>query len=1298
MGTNVLSAELHMRTESSSDVVFGAELTAGRAATPFIPGEPFEDRNELEWIELYNRGSEAVDLGGWKLEEGIQYEFPANTLLSPGEYLVVAADAAAVAQQHPGVRIVGDFTGSLSDHDDVVRLIDTSKNPADEVHYFEGGRWPVYPDGGAASLELRDPRSDNTRAESWAASDDQDKSEWMEYSFRGISMVDVYGQILYDEFIFGLLTEGEFLLDDVRVIESPSGEARQLIQNGTFENDTIGQAPDKWRIIGNHSGTVVEDPTQAGNQVLHVVASGAQAHVHDHAETTFANGARIQDGAEYEISFRAKWVAGGSQLNNRLWLNRLSNTARLPVPEQIGTPGAQNSTFEANAGPSFDGMRHGPTTPLPGQEVTVSVNVDDPDQVKSVDLWWREDRQDWQSQPMTVGADGAYQSSIPGFDAGDVIQFYVQATDDLGATSVYPARGPDSRALYQVEDGTGPSTAIDRLRIVMMNDDYRDLFSSVNMMSNWYKPITLVHNDNVFYDVNVRQVGSRFIRPNSGYKVQLNADQPFYGVHDSIRFDLDGLFEIVMKQMLNRAGGSKASAYDDIAYLVSPNRAHSHEVLLQLSRYENIYLNEQFENGSDGTKWELDDVTVASGPSRGSESLKGGTSVRQNADIGVSTATVQEQGDNPEFYRAHLLIKSNRVKDDYQAIARLAQAIHQEGNALFDATNEVMDVDLWMRHYAHQSYLGNWDTYGFGRPKNLRIYARPADEKMIPLFWDCDRCNLTETIKKRSEPTSRLDEIRDIPHNLRLYWGHMLDMINRSFNEEYAAQWSPHYAVLANNLVHGAGNVSWTQMVTLTRNRSQTAIRDMERDIPPVEFQITTNDGQDFSVDSSHVTLEGKGWIDIRQIRLNGTEQPLEVQWPENDGWRIDLPLAFGANAITLDTFDYEGNPISTDTITVTSSIGDPVTASLRVTEVHYNPSEPTAAEILAGYNDSNDFEFLELTNIGAETISLAGVRLERIPDGAGQMGVDFDFAAGSIPELAPGASVLVAEDSLAFQYRYGNNLPLAGQWSGGLDNGSETITVTSDGVLLQQFTYVDDWHPETDGDGRSLQIIDAHHADLNSWNLGNSWRPSSSQDGAPGIQESAPGDANHDGVFNSEDILATLQSGEYEDAIPGNSTFEEGDWDGDGDFTSADFVWALSYTEYENDAALALRPAVAASTANQRMVSTVNSDENCPAKSQAPRQQEASTTHRVRRRVALHTQGVDAIFATPHRSRCSAHGRGAVGSPGRGLASGWTPLNRVEGVILPKADNRTARTPSHEVRSTRFLNLRAVTNEEYGR
>ena len=59
-------------------------------------------------------------------------------------------------------------------------------------------------------------------------------------------------------------------------------------------------------------------------------------------------------------------------------------------------------------------------------------------------------------------------------------------------------------------------------------------------------------------------------------------------------------------------------------------------------------------------------------------------------------------------------------------------------------------------------------------------------------------------------------------------------------------------------------------------------------------------------------------------------------------------------------------------------------------------------------------------------------------------------------------------------------------------------------------------------------------------------------------------GDSNHDGRFDSSDLIEAFMASEYEDGIDGNSTWEEGDWNRDGDFDSSDLVDAFKFGGYE--------------------------------------------------------------------------------------------------------------------------------------
>ncbi len=171
----------------------------------------------------------------------------------------------------------------------------------------------------------------------------------------------------------------------------------------------------------------------------------------------------------------------------------------------------------------------------------------------------------------------------------------------------------------------------------------------------------------------------------------------------------------------------------------------------------------------------------------------------------------------------------------------------------------------------------------------------------------------------------------------------------------------------------------------------------------------------------------------------------------------------------------------------------------LRVSEVMYHPADPSQAEAAAGISDPDEFEFIEFTNVSNQTIDLRDVQLVQTMAGGVTLGVAFEFRDSAVQQLGPGQQVLVVENLDAFRLRYGDDLPVAGQWRGGLSNNSETITVQVGLQPLQSFTYRDTWHAETDGRGASLEFLDVAASDLDAWNFGDNWGPSPELGGSPG-------------------------------------------------------------------------------------------------------------------------------------------------------------------------------------------------------
>jgi hypothetical protein len=208
------------------------------------------------------------------------------------------------------------------------------------------------------------------------------------------------------------------------------------------------------------------------------------------------------------------------------------------------------------------------------------------------------------------------------------------------------------------------------------------------------------------------------------------------------------------------------------------------------------------------------------------------------------------------------------------------------------------------------------------------------------------------------------------------------------------------------------------------------------------------------------------------------------------------------------------GEPLSAGTL-----------ANLRVTEVMYNP----AASASGDYTDNDEFEFIELKNIGDEMLDLSYVSFSN--------GITFDFSSSRVTNLEASDFVLVVKNEAAFKSRYGSGQLtaenaetaeeksklkisassaysavklVAGEYSGKLANEGETISLVDfwNGTIAE-FQYNDGrgWPLSADGAGHSLVPLSSALLGQpeGSLNYGANWRASTYIGGSPGQDDPEP-------------------------------------------------------------------------------------------------------------------------------------------------------------------------------------------------
>ncbi len=177
--------------------------------------------------------------------------------------------------------------------------------------------------------------------------------------------------------------------------------------------------------------------------------------------------------------------------------------------------------------------------------------------------------------------------------------------------------------------------------------------------------------------------------------------------------------------------------------------------------------------------------------------------------------------------------------------------------------------------------------------------------------------------------------------------------------------------------------------------------------------------------------------------------------------------------------YNAEWSPLMEATFTATATV------PILITELHYNP-------LPQGATDGDEFEFIELKNVGATTVQLNGIHFTA--------GVTFAFPAGAT--LTPGAFAVLAKNSAQFATRY-PGVTLAGQYADKLDNGGETVTLAdAANTAIFSVAYGDSapWPGAADGGGKSLVPVqrNTNPAPNNAAN----WRASVNTGGSPGQNE----------------------------------------------------------------------------------------------------------------------------------------------------------------------------------------------------
>ncbi len=636
--------------------------------------------------------------------------------------------------------------------------------------------------------------------------------------------------------------------------------------------------------------------------------------MHNHAETTLADGATLQNGVNYKLSYRARWLAGSNQLNTRLYFNRLAHSVRLERPARQGTPGEANSLMVDNVGPTFSEFRHWPAVPAANEPVTVLVGATDPDSVVEMTLWYAVDGGEWNSMAMVANGD-LYQVQLPGLPAKSTVHFFVEGIDGLGAGATMPALGPDARALYRVAGSSPVLDPLPTLQIIVTPDDDAWLFAPENLMSDDRIGCTVVwQGREVYYDVGLRLKGSERGRPTTprvGFSVRFPPDQPFRGVYQTVMVDRSegvgfGQREMLLNFMMARAG-SLSAEYSDLVEVIAPRDKHTGAAELQLTRFGDLMLESQFDQGDQGRLYEYEYIYY---PTTTTDGTPEGLKLPQPDQVVGSS--VKDLGDSREDYRHIYLPKNNRGLDDFDDIMAFAQFFGGSGAEFNALVGDYIDVDQWLRAFAMAGLPGAIDHYGNGNGHNAVFYVRPEDQRVLYFPHDLDF--FPGSPNNAVVAHADLKKLILDPVKKRAYYNHLMDIMSSAYNVDYMNHWCLQMGSLLPQQNFASHCNFIEQRIAWVLDGAGDAVN---KAVPPVPFAITTNDGADFTSEVEELALAGQAGLEVASIWLESGAAPLAITWTDASHWSVPVALACGPNPVTLVAHGNDGAVVGTDAIVV---------------------------------------------------------------------------------------------------------------------------------------------------------------------------------------------------------------------------------------------------------------------------------------------------------------------------------------------------------------------------------------------
>jgi hypothetical protein len=674
---------------------------------------------------------------------------------------------------------------------------------------------------------------------------------------------------------------------------------------------TNGNASTGWLCQGTHYSSYY-----SGGE-FHIISDG---HGDVKANRCEIDVTQISRNDVLTFNFEARWISGKPTILVETWDRSFGGIFHLPIPNNLGTPGAANSAAISNAAPVVSGLIHSPAVPTSSDSVVVTAEVSG---ATTVNLRHRLDNNSgsgsWLSTPMNDAGtggderanDGIFSVTLTQYQSDNsIVQFYVEATS-AGETTVQPAVAPGKPAMWVV-DNTNHASDLRTERFVISAQDVSASGGSGDSstfnyafprLSNHYFNATFIGDEReIIYNCEFRKSGSPWTRSSGADFARAKWKTPG-----------DRRFRGYSKRAIdNDAGGSRAYHNRIIRYwlYLFGHAANENEFIRVMVNGGSSSVREDVEpnatdfmkrNWKDGQKGELYRID--------DEWWFDDNWGRQNRNADWSYKGTKE----PERYSSEWIKRSRESEYDYSSFASWVEKVG--GNSFNrDEIERMADIDLMAANAVVRGWCDDWDTLTRNRGKNGYFMRRATDGKWMLVQWDSDLTfgdsnaafigNLSGVRNFYNKPYVR--------QRVNYYLGKMVN--EYTANSARLSAWHQCEEEASNS--YGANTRTYTNWNNSRLSRANSEIGSALN----TNFNVTSGNGSSATTSADTYTLGGVS--SYKAFKIEALNHP-EAEWSfgSQTGWSLsNIQLKQGTNSVVVQAMDEEGKVVDSETFTITKT------------------------------------------------------------------------------------------------------------------------------------------------------------------------------------------------------------------------------------------------------------------------------------------------------------------------------------------------------------------------------------------